>query len=97
MDCTPKVRQYDINNFGGVLMPKGIAYSEKFKHRVVEDMRENRLAHKETARKYGINDRKSAIGSISTLKKDRRDCILNGVGEAAKGIRYNWARKLRKT
>jgi transposase len=40
-------------------MTKGIPnkkYSGEFKQQVMEDMRQNRLAHKETARKYGIQD-----------------------------------------
>ena len=32
-------------------------YSGEFKQQVIEDMRQNRLAHKETARKYEVNDR----------------------------------------
>ena len=41
-------------------MPKGKPnkrYTGEFKQQVIEDMRHNRLAHKETARKYEINDR----------------------------------------
>ena len=32
-------------------------YTGDFKQQVIEDMRQNRLAHKETARKYEVNDR----------------------------------------
>ena len=41
-------------------MPKGKPnkrYTGELKQQVIEDMRHNRLAHKETARKYEINDR----------------------------------------
>lgn len=31
-------------------------YTGEFKQQVIEDMRQNRLAYKETARKYGIHD-----------------------------------------
>ena len=40
-------------------MPRGKPnkrYTGEFKQQVIEDMRQNRLAHKETARKYGISD-----------------------------------------
>ena len=32
-------------------------YTGEFKQQVIEDMRQNRLAHKETAKKYEVNDR----------------------------------------
>ena len=31
-------------------------YTGEFKQQVIEDMRQNRLAHRETARKYGVPD-----------------------------------------
>ena len=57
MNCTPNVRQYDIlDKVGGVFMPKGIPFTGEFKQKVVDDMRANRLAYRETARKFGIPD-----------------------------------------
>jgi transposase len=57
MNCTPKVRQYDIlDKIGGVFMPTGKPFTGEFKQKVIEDMRENRLAYRETARKFGIPD-----------------------------------------
>ena len=41
-------------------MPKGVPkkkYSGEFKQQVIEDMRQNRLAHKQAARKYDVNAR----------------------------------------
>ena len=35
-------------------MPKGIAYSGKFKQMVIEDIRKNHLSYAEGMRKYGI-------------------------------------------
>ena len=35
-------------------MPKGIAYSGKFKQMVIEDIRKNHLSYAEAMRKYGI-------------------------------------------
>lgn len=60
MNCTPKVRQYDILELtlGVFLMPKGIPnkrYTPEFKKQVIETMRREKLSYGETARRFKIN------------------------------------------
>lgn len=67
MNCTPKVRQYDILKklWGYIFIPKGKPFSGEFKLAVVEDVRKNQLSYSEAMEKYGIG------GKMSIQKRER--------------------------
>ena len=57
-------------------MPKGVPhkrYTSEFKKHVVETMLNEGLSYKETERRFELTHMRAANGSVSTLKKDRRD------------------------
>ena len=68
MKCTLNVRHYDkiVNNregciflsigFGRLEGHTNRKYTGEFKQKVVEDLRQNNLSYKETARKYKLSD-----------------------------------------
>jgi len=69
-------------------MPKGVplvTYSGEFKQRLVEDMRENQLAHKATARKYGINDRQVRNWERIYLEEGPMGLYIERRGRGSKG------------
>jgi transposase len=69
-------------------MPKGVPnarYTGEFRQHVIEDMRENRLAHKETARKYGINDRQVRNWERIYLEEGPEGLYIERRGRAVKG------------
>ena len=61
LNCTPKVRQYDIlNNDWGVLMPNK-RHTGEFKQQVVEYMREHKLSCAETGRIFETDHKNVAL------------------------------------
>ena len=57
-------------------------YSGEFKQQVIEDMRQNRLAHKETARKYEVNDRQVRAWERIYLEEGKEALLVERRGRA---------------
>jgi len=67
-------------------MPKGQIFSGEFKRKVIEDMHNNGLSYRETAKKYGLPNHEPVrkweriyrIEGAEGLYVDRRGCKSNG-------------------
>ena len=67
-------------------MTRGIPnkkYSGEFKQQVIEDMRQNRLAHKETARKYEIDNKQVRVWERIYLEEGPEGLYVERRGRAS--------------